>query len=120
MKKGDKVTIKDSSYSKVVTNNGLESGYGGIYNIRGEQGVIVEVDCSFPDPDEFQQKYRHFNNTIVKTNSSKVVFIEECFLELVLPTHNVMVDMIFHLGYCVGGEVVEISDELYQEIKRSS
>ena len=122
MKKGDKVTIRDSSYSKVVTSRGLESGYGDsiVYNIRKKQGTIIEVGCKFPDPHHYQTQIHTCNDTVVILDSGEIAFIEERFLELVPPTHEVMIDVVLHPGYGVGGEVVEISDKLYKEIKRGS
>lgn len=119
MKKGDVVTIRDSSYSKVITKNKLESSYAGIRSVRGEQGVIIEVSCKFPDLHQYQQDGRTFNNTVIRTDSGKVVFIEERFLELVLPTHKVMIDIEIHDSVIMaGGNVVKISDELYKQIKK--
>lgn len=118
MKKGDVVTVRDSSYSKVITEHGLESGYDGINSVKGERGIIIELNCDFPDPNKFQQRYRHFNNTIVKTNSGKIVFIEEDFLDLVMPpTHKVMIDIRQNGGWMYG-QIIEISNELYKQIKK--
>ena len=91
MKKGDKVIIRDSSYSKVVTDHGLEDGYkhNGLYFIRKKQGVIIETNCRFPNPHEHQEQRKTFNNTVVRTNSGKVVFIEERFLKLANPIREV-------------------------------
>jgi len=122
MKKGDVVTVRDSSYSKVVTNHGLESGYGDgeIRNLRKEQGMIIETNCVFSDPHHYQVQIHTCNDTVIVLDSGEIVFIEERFLKLVLPTHKVMIDMILHPGYGVGGDVIEISDKLYKEIKRES
>jgi len=121
MKKGDIVTIKDSSYSKVVTDGGLKSGYGGSRSVRDKQGTIIELDCVFSDLDKYQKLYNTFNNTVVVLDSGKVVFIEERFLELVPPTHKIMVGIYQTQSGCVMlGDIVEISDKLYKEIKRDS
>lgn len=116
MKKGDKVTIRDGSYSKSLVDKKLVHE---VKHWRDEQFVIIEVDCKFPVTDSLQSMYQpSFNNTIIQAiDSGKVVFIEERFLELVLPTHKIMVDIRQDGGWMYG-EVVEISDRLYKEIKR--
>lgn len=116
MKKGDVVTVRDSSYSKVITEHGLESSYGGVNSVRDEQGIVIELNCKFPDPERYQEQCS-FNNTVIKTDSGKIVFIEERFLEPVLPTHKVMVDIKQDSGWMYG-QIVEISDKFYKEIKR--
>jgi hypothetical protein len=121
MKKGDVVTINDGSYSRSLINRKL------IHEVKhwhDEQFVIIEVDCEFPTTDEYQTMYQStFNNTVIQAiDSGKVVFIEERFLELVLPKHSVIIDVVRYSGYGVGvsGEIIEISDKLYKEIKRVS
>ena len=119
MKKGDRIIIKDSSYSKVVTNHGLESSYGDgkICDIRKKQGIIVETSCSFPDRHEYQTQIHTYNDTVVVLDSGEIVFIEERFLSPMLPTHKVMVDIRQDGGWMYG-QIVEISDELYKQIKK--
>lgn len=121
MKKGDKVTITDASYSRSIIDKKLIGEWLNFGDEKGKQYVIIETDCRFPR-DDVKDRYRNygtFNNTVIQAvDSGKVVFIEECFLEPVLPTHKVMVDMVLRPGY-VGGEIIKISDKLYKEIKRS-
>ncbi len=92
MKKGDVVTVDDGSYSRSLINRKLVHEAKRWY---GEQFVIIEVDCKFPTTDEYQTMYQStFNNTVIQAiDSGKVVFIEERFLELVLPKHEVMIDI---------------------------
>lgn len=119
MKKGDVVTVRDSSYSKVVTEHGLESSYDPPRNVRKKQCVIIELGCRFPDSHHYQTQIHTCNDTVIRViETGEVVFIEERFLQLIPPTHKIMIDMVYHPGYGVGGEVIEISDKLYKEIKR--
>jgi len=117
MKKGDVVTIWDSSYSKVVTNHGLVSGYSGLHSVRGKRGIIVELNCEFPNQHEYQARIHSFNDTVVRTDCGKTVFIEERFLKLVSPKHKIMIDM-EQIGCVTPRAIIEISDKLYKEIKR--
>lgn len=122
MKKGDIVMIVDGSYSKVVTSRGLENGYGDgkVLDIRTKQGTIIETGCEFPNRHKYQVCGRTFNNTIVVLDSGEIVLIEERFLKLVLPEHKIMIGVtVTRLGG-IYGNIVEISDKLYQEIKRES
>ena len=118
MKKGDKVTVRDSSYSRSIIDEKLVHETGILYN---KQYTIIEIDCKFPVLDSMQLRYEsmdRFNNTVIQAvDSGKVVFIEERFLKLVLPTHKVMVD-IRQDGDWMYGEIVEISNELYRQIKK--
>ncbi|MCK5615764.1 hypothetical protein KAR91_78600 [Candidatus Pacearchaeota archaeon] len=117
MKKGDVVTVKDGSYSQGVINGKLihEAGAGP----RGEKFTVIETDCKFPVTDEYQTTYRSaFNNTVIQAiGSGKVVFIEERFLKLVPSKHMAIIDA-ERKNCCIVGTWVEISDKLYQEIKR--
>lgn len=123
MKKGNIVMIRDGSYTKSVVNGELVHEYLAYCDERNAQYKIVETGCSFPAEGNQARSIlgipSTFNNTVIQAvGSGKVVFIEERFLELVLPKHKVMVDIIFHPGYGMGGQVVEISDELYRQIKK--
>lgn len=117
MRKGDIVTIQDTSYSRTIVNGKLNE-----YNrsLRYKQCVVLEVDCVFPKTSPWDGD--NHNNTIVQViDSGKVVFIEECFLSLVPPKHKIMIDVV-QCG-CVtdlSGPIVEISDKLYREIKRDT
>ncbi len=125
MKKGDVVTIRDNSYTKSVIGGKLVHEIYGCSIKGNERYTVIEINCVFPT--ERNQackslfKLASFNNTVIQAiDSDKVVFIEERFLELVLPTHKVMIDIKIHDGVImVGGQVIEISDKLYKEIKKS-
>ena len=118
MKKGNKVIVKDGSYSQSVVNGELVHEIGLSYN---KQYTVIETNCKFPTTDRYQTMgHPTFNNTVIQAiDSGKVVFIEERFLELVSPTHKVMLDIRQDSGWMYG-QIVEISDKLYKEIKRGS
>lgn len=129
MKKGDVVVIDDGSWSRTIKDNKLVHGPGGdkqTLSKNRKQYVIIETGCSFPNTGNKGYSYptlmpATFNNTVIQAiDSGKVVFIEERFLKLVPPKHKILVDVIFHPGYGMGGQVIEISDKLYQEIKRDA
>jgi hypothetical protein len=125
MKKGDVVTIDDGSFTRSVVDGKLIKESLNYGNEKGKQYVIIETGCSFPNTGSRgfagTSIVTTFNNTVIQAiDSGKVVFIEERFLKLVPPTHEVVVDIIFHPGYGIGGKIVEISDKLYKEIKRDS
>jgi len=103
MKAGDLVIIKDYSYSKEVEDGVLVDN-----TYRGDkQFIIVETNCVFPNPHEYQLGYT-FNNTVIQAvDSGKVIFIEERFLKLT--THKITID----------GKTIEISNESYQALKKS-
>lgn len=119
MKKGDVVTVSDGSYSRSVINGKLihEAGAGSC----SEKFTVIETGCKFPTTDEYQTMYQStFNNTVIQAiDSGKVIFIEERFLKLVSPTHKVVIDCAY-VNCITYGEIVEISDKLYKEIKRDS
>ena len=120
MKKGDVVTIEDSSYTKSVIDGELVHEY---LTMQNKQYKVVETGCSFPAESNqawsFSCTPSTFNNTVIQAiDSGKVVFIEERFLKLVPPTHVVMIDITFCSGYGVNGQTCEISDELYKQIKK--
>lgn len=123
MKKGDVVVTDDGSFSRTIKDGKLIHGpggdkYTGTENSDRKQYVIVETGCSFPGTGSSNS----FNNTVIQAiESNKVVFIEERFLELVLPKHKVMIDLkSTRCTVSESGLVIEISDKLYQEIKRGS
>ena len=124
MKKGDVVTVRDFSYSRIVEGNKLSNEFHAFHPACRKQFVVVETDCKFPTYEEGQTAPFYgsstYNNTVIQAiNSDEVVFIEERFLKLVLPTHKVMVDVRQDGGWMYG-QIVEISDKLYKEIKRGS
>ena len=103
MKAGDLVTIRDYSYSKEVKDGELQQV---VYS--HQQFIVVETDCKFPNPHQYQLGDRHFNNTVIQAvDSDKVVFIEERFLRPT--THKITID----------GKTIEISQESYKALKKS-
>lgn len=123
MKKGDIVTIKDGSWTRSVVEGKLIAESLAYGNEKGKQYVVIETECKFPAERNQARNATYsppsFNNTVVQAlDSGKVVFIEERFLRQVRPTHTVMVDLIQITYSSIGGETVEISDELYREILR--
>lgn len=115
MKKGDVVMIGDTSYSRVVGNRNLEEHNK---HLKYRKCVILELDCVFPKTSPWGGG--NYNDTIVQfCETGQIMFIEERFLKLVLPTHKVMID-VEQISYAICGNIVEISDKLYQEIKRDS
>ena len=106
MKKGDIVTIKDSSYSQSIINEKtaheiLDDRYGGI----SKQYVVVEVNCMFPTT-VMHQPDSCYNNTVIQDiESGKVVFIMERFLQPA--THTIVID----------GKTIELSHESYKNLK---
>jgi len=116
MNKGDKVIIDDTSYSRSVMNKKLEHPGN---NLRYKKCVIIELNCTFPKTSKWDGD--NVNNTIVQVcETGQVIFIEERFLKLVPPKHKIMIDMVCYSGYAMTGKILEISDKLYQEIKRES
>lgn len=124
MKKGDIVTINDGSYPMSVIDGKMTYELLDYGDAQDEQYKIIEIGCVLP-AGGFQAREclgipGSFNDTVIQAiDSGKVVFVEERFLELVPPTHKVMIDMI-QKGCCLYGDTIKISDKLYQEIKRDS
>ena len=109
MKKGDIVTVNDFSWC--VQINECER------NCK-KQYVVVDIGCYFSLNDGQPRIYR--NDTVIQAkDGNDVILIYEAFLKPILPTHKVMVDIRQDNGWMYG-EVVEISDKLYKEIKRGS
>ena len=110
MKKGDKVKIRDFSYSQCVVGCKLQD-YNGLFGDAKGEFVVVEVDCKFPQT--VNQKYwypdgKEYNDTVLQSiQSGRVVFIEERFL--VPAQHTITID----------GKEITISHEFYQALKRS-
>lgn len=117
MKKGDVVIITDGSWTRSIVGGKLVEEFLNDGDEKGKQYIVIETGCSFPKTGSL----RTFNNTVIQAiDSDKVVFIEERFLELVPPKHKIIIDItVTRLGG-IRGNVVEISDKLYQEIKRDS
>lgn len=123
MKKGDKVMIDDGSWSRSVIDGKSVHELLNFGSNRNEKYIVVETGYEFPNTGS---QYGGsvgcgtFNNTVIQAiNSGKVVFIEERFLRLVEPTHQIMVD-VRQDGSWMYGKIVEISDKLYKEIKHDS
>lgn len=118
MKKGNIVIIRDSSFSRSVINGELVEEFLACDNKGDKQYVIVETGCMFPVTNVYQARgLTSFNDTVIQAvDSGEVVFIEERFLCLVKPTHNVMINL-EHFSGMLGGTLYKISDELYREIK---
>ncbi len=119
MKKGDVVTITDGSYTRSVVAGKLVHESLAYAGEKGKHYVVIEVGCSFPLGDSHQPDYYRNDTVIQALDSGKVVFVHGRLLKLVPPTHKVMID-IEPTRYAVveTGQVVEISDKLYKEIKR--
>lgn len=107
MKKGDVVTIRDSSWSRCVKGGELSSGC----HDRGGKHVVIEIDCTFPlgssnvlyskQPDSYR------NNTVIQALDSKgVSFIHSGFLRL--ETHRIVID----------GKTIELSNESFENLKQ--
>lgn len=122
MKQGDVVTVRDGSYSWSIIN-GKSIHEIGVW-LPDEKFTVIEAGCKFPVIDPWQNRYEpvlRFNNTVIQAiDSGKVVFIEERFLKLVPPKHKVMLVEKMVRNHAVAGTFVEISDKLYQEIKRET
>jgi len=114
MKKGDKVTIRDGSWTRKIKDNKLVNGSG---CDDTKQYIVIETGCSFPLYDGISfQKDKHRSDTVIQAiNSGEVVFIFGNFLQLVAPTHLVWIDVV-QANHRMSGRLVKISDKLYQEI----
>jgi hypothetical protein len=100
MKKGDIVTVRDSSYAKVIEGDELVCGYTSPHNVRDKQGVIIEVNCQFSNPHFYQMQVCTRNDTVIKLfETNKIVFIEERFLKLVKSVREVtMIEVCAQFG----------------------
>lgn len=124
MKKGDIVTIEDGSFVRSVIGGKLVHERLAHGKEIGKHYVVVETGCKFPNTGSRGYLYPYapptFNNTVIQAlDSGKVVFIEECFLQVAKPKRKIIVDV--DNTYCVvTGEMVEVSDDLYQKIKHET
>ena len=117
MKKGDRVTIDDTSYSRAIIDGELK--HPGQPLRYYKEAVIVELNCTFPKTSRW--KGNNVNDTIIQLcGTGQIIFIEERFLRPVPPKHKIMIDVTTDQGCFMYGNIVEISDKLYKEIKRNS
>jgi len=117
MKKGDIVVVNDSSYSFVIVNDCLEHHAG---EVQKERQIVIAVDCDLPADYNLHSESQR-NDVIVKGQTSgKITFIQQRFCRPVPPTHKIIIDVVINRNCSVYGEVIKISDRLYQEIKRDS
>lgn len=123
MKKGNVVTICDGSWAQSVVDGKLIHQSLNCDDEQGKHYVVIETDCSFPlaGGKYNYQSNEYRNDTVIQAigGDRKVVFIHGAFLKSILPKHKIMIDMQCH-GHSIIGEVIEISDKLYKEIKRNS
>ena len=117
MKKGDIVKVHDSSYSLTIVDGLLEHHPG---EVQKEPQLIVAVGCDLPADwgccvDQYQR-----NNTIVRGQvSGRIIFVQQRFCHPIASEHKVMID-ITNFGVGIRGNIIEIPDKLYKEIKRDS
>lgn len=77
MKKGDIVTINDSSYSLTVMNDGRLEHHAG--EVQKERWIIIAVQCNLPAE---WDRYccEQYNDTIVQGQTSeKIAFVQQRF-----------------------------------------
>ena len=116
MKKGDIVTIDDYSWAREIVNGKLKNIR--IKNCTTRKYTIVENNCDFPLHDDQSRIYR--SDTVIQAiDGGEVIFIHGTFLRPVLPKHKIMIDITNAMSVMYGN-IIEISDKLYKEIKRDS
>jgi len=113
MKRNDIVTANDFSWFAIL--GAKTAGY-----IRDctRYYRVLDIGCYFPLILGQPEKYRS-DTTIQAVDSDEVLVIHGGFLRSVPPKHKVMLDIRQDGGWMYG-QVVEISDKLYKEIKRDS
>ena len=118
MKKGDVVTVNDYSWAKEVVNGKLKNVR--IKDCTTRKYTIVENNCDFPLHDDQSRIYR--SDTVIQAiDGGEVIFIHGTFLRPVPPKHKIIIDVEnAHPGHLMCGKFIEISDKLYEEIKRDS
>lgn len=116
MKKGDIVTIKDSSFSFAIVDGFLKHHPG---EVQKEQQLIIAVNCNLPADQGYCGDRQRHNDTIVRGQiSGKITLVQQRFCHPITPKHKVMIDIHqTHSGCIMFGDIVEISDELYRKIK---
>lgn len=101
MKKGDIVTIRDSSYSVIVEKGELillGTNHGRHHK---REYMVVEIGCKFPLTELWQGKYgSSYNDTVIQAldNTNEVIFIEERFLQLMLTREVTMAEVCARFG----------------------
>lgn len=101
-KKGDKVKIRDSSYSRIIIDGELRNGeYEGV---RHRKCTVIEVGCDFPRTSDWNGVKN--NNTVVQDcETGEIIFILERFLEMV--AHVIVID----------GKTIELSHKSFLAFK---
>ena len=104
MRKGDRVIVRNDSYSTVVVDGELKCGHESPHTTRYKQCIIVELGCRFPRTSPW--KGDNHNDTVVQIiKTGEVVFIEERFLQPT--THEIIID----------GKTIKLSHESYNNLK---
>ena len=111
MKRNDIVTVNDFSWFAV-----LGADTHGYVKDCTKHYKVLDVGCHFPLTHGQFEKYRS-DTTIQAIKSGEVLVIHGAFLKPVPPKHKIIIDIKFGIG---SGNVVEISDKLYKEIKRDT
>lgn len=114
MKRDDIVTVNDFSWFSTLGTNTYD--YVKDCNKRYK---ILDTECYFPLEGSQSEKYRN-DTTIQAIYGGEVLVIHGAFLRPVPPTHKVMINVTTSGGCFMYGEIVEISDKLYQEIKHGA
>ena len=77
MKKGDIVTINDSSYSLSVMNSGRLEHHAA--EVQEGYWIVVALQCVLP-AEHHMYCHEQYNNTIVQSQTSgKIVFVQQRF-----------------------------------------
>lgn len=103
MKSGDKVTIKDGSYTRSIVDGTLVHEFLNRGEAKGRQYTIVEVGCAFPLVDQGElgaQRREHRNDTVIQDEYGKVVLIHSGFLKPVDPPHVWKHGDVFNFNHC--------------------
>jgi hypothetical protein len=104
IKAGQKVRIKDLSYSKVFVDGRFESTES---SLLSHEYVVIMTDCVFPNAHYYQRLRCQFNNTMIQScTDDKIVFIEARFLKPA--AHTIVID----------GKSIELSDKSFTNLKR--
>jgi len=109
MKKGDRVVIRDGSWTQSVMDGRLVRESLNYGPAQGRHYAVVETGCRFPlDSRWAPQPEAYRNNTVIQdVENGKVVFIHDRFLRPA--THIIVID----------GKTIEVSDESFKALKQS-